>query len=108
MPITIQRTLDNDYIEAYLSLKKSLKKISKINLFTRSKNSNGRMRPWPNLMYYPGISLAELKKPIKTVPRSPGGDLNPGPPEYEPGVPTTLPRRSVVHTPKSVRSGAVE
>jgi hypothetical protein len=55
-------------------------------------------RSWPNLRYYPGIRLGGLRKTTKNLSqgsRSPGRDLNPGPPEYEAGVLTTRPRRSV-------------
>jgi hypothetical protein len=53
---------------------------------------------WPNFRYYLGICLEGLRKTTKNlsqVSRSPGRDLNPGPPEYEAGVLTTRPRRSV-------------
>jgi hypothetical protein len=46
----------------------------------------GRKRSWPNLRYYPGICLEGLRKTTKNLSqdnRSPGRDLNPGPPEYE-------------------------
>jgi hypothetical protein len=46
----------------------------------------GRMRSWPNLRYYPRIRLEGQRKTTKTliqVSRSPGRDLNMGPPEYE-------------------------
>jgi hypothetical protein len=48
--------------------------------------------------YYPGIFLKGLRKNTKNLIQdswSPGRDLNPGPPEYETGVLTTQPRRSV-------------
>jgi hypothetical protein len=54
-------------------------------------------RSWPNLRYYPGICMEGLRKttkPLSRDSRSPGRDLNPGPPEYE-GVLITRPRRSV-------------
>jgi hypothetical protein len=47
-----------------------------------------------------GICLEGLRKTTKNLSqdsRSPGRDLNPGPPEYEAGVLTTRPRRLVVH-----------
>jgi hypothetical protein len=47
---------------------------------------------WPNLRYYPGICVEGEGNPRKNVSqgsRSLGRNLNPGPPEYEPGVPTT-------------------
>jgi hypothetical protein len=47
---------------------------------------------WPNLRYYPDICLEELTKTTKNLRQSiqsPGRDLNPGPTEYEAGVPTT-------------------
>jgi hypothetical protein len=59
---------------------------------------------WPNLRYYPGICLEGLKKRRKTSIRITGRrsrDLNPGPPEYDAGVLTTLPQRSV----ESMREG---
>jgi hypothetical protein len=40
---------------------------------------------WPILMYYPNIFLEGLRKITKILSRdrrSPGRDLNPGPPEY--------------------------
>jgi hypothetical protein len=49
------------------------------------------------LKYYSGIRLEGLRK--TTIPsmdsRSPGRDLNPGPPKYEAGMLTTGPRLSV-------------
>jgi hypothetical protein len=51
------------------------------------------------LRYYPGIRLEGLRKTTKILNQdslSPGRDLNPGPPEYEAGVLTTRPWRSVV------------
>jgi hypothetical protein len=57
----------------------------------------GRKRSWPR--YYPRTCLKELRKSLKTLSqdsRSPGRDLNPGPPEYEAGVLTTRQRRSVL------------
>jgi hypothetical protein len=58
-----------------------------------------RERSWPNLNYYPGSCLEGLRKSTKTLSldsRSPGRDLNLGPPEYEAAVLTTRPRRSVI------------
>jgi hypothetical protein len=49
----------------------------------------GTKQSWPNLRYYPGICLEGLRKTTKNLTqdnRSPGRDLNPGPPEYEAGV----------------------
>jgi hypothetical protein len=58
----------------------------------------GRKRPWPNLSSYTGgICVYGLKKTMKDLSqdsRSPGRDLNSGPPEYE-GVLDTRPRRSI-------------
>jgi hypothetical protein len=59
----------------------------------------GRKPSWPNLRYYPGIRVVRLRKttkPMSQGSRSPGRDLNPGPPEYEAVVLTTKPRRLVV------------
>jgi hypothetical protein len=50
----------------------------------------GRKRSWPNLRYYPGICLG-LRKTTKNLSqdsRTPGRDLNPGPPKYEARVQT--------------------
>jgi hypothetical protein len=58
----------------------------------------GIKRSWPNLRRYPGICVEGLRKTTTNLSqdsRSPGRDLNPGPPEYE-GVLTTRPGRSVV------------
>jgi hypothetical protein len=58
----------------------------------------GRKRSWLNLSYYPSIFLEGLRKTTKNFSqdtRSPGRDLNPGPPEFEAGVLTTQARRSV-------------
>jgi hypothetical protein len=58
----------------------------------------GRKRSWTNLRYYPGISLEGLRKTTNKPPlgsRSSGRDLNTGPPEYDAGMLTTRPRRSV-------------
>jgi hypothetical protein len=49
-----------------------------------------------SLRYYSGIFLERLRKTMKSLcqdSRSPGVDLNPGPPAYEAGVLTTRPRR---------------
>jgi hypothetical protein len=57
-----------------------------------------RKLSWPNLKYYPGICLEGLRKTTKNIgqdSRSPGPDLNSGPPEYEAGVLATRPRSSV-------------
>jgi hypothetical protein len=59
----------------------------------------GRKRSWPNKRHYPGIFLEGLRKSTKNLSwdsRSPGRDLNPGPPEYKAGVLTTRKRRSVI------------
>jgi hypothetical protein len=53
-----------------------------------------KKRSWPNLRYYSGICLEGLRKTTKNLSqdsRSPGRDLDPGPPEYEAGVLTTRP-----------------
>jgi hypothetical protein len=53
---------------------------------------------WPNVRYYPGTGLEGLRKITKNLShdsRSPGRVFNPRPPEYEAGVLTTRPRRSV-------------
>jgi hypothetical protein len=58
----------------------------------------GRKRSWSNLRYYPRIWLDRTRKTIKNLSqdsRSPGRDLNPGPPEYEAGVLTTRSQCSV-------------
>jgi hypothetical protein len=50
------------------------------------------------LRYYPDIRLEGLRKRTGNLnqdSRSPGPDLNPGPPEYEAGVLTTRPQRLV-------------
>jgi hypothetical protein len=62
----------------------------------------GRKRSWPNLRYYPGICLEGLTKTTKNLSqhsRSPGRDLNPGPPEYEAGVLTTRTLSLVISLP---------
>jgi hypothetical protein len=54
----------------------------------------GRKRSCLNLRYYPDICLDVLRNTTKTLSqdsRSPGQDLNPGPPEYETGALTTRP-----------------
>jgi hypothetical protein len=51
-----------------------------------------------HLRYYPDICLEGLGKTTKNLnheSRSPGRHSNPGPPEYEAGVLTSQPRRSV-------------
>jgi hypothetical protein len=65
----------------------------------------GRKRSWPNLRYYPDICLEGLRKKTKNLSqfiRSPGRDLNPGPPEYEAEVLTTRPRRSMADIEGSI------
>jgi hypothetical protein len=55
----------------------------------------GRKRSWPNLRYYSGICLEELRKTTNTLSqgsRSLGRDLNSRPPEYKAGVLTTRTR----------------
>jgi hypothetical protein len=50
------------------------------------------------LRHYPDIRLKDLRKTTKNLSqdrRSPGRDLNPGPPEYEAVVLNTRPRLSV-------------
>jgi hypothetical protein len=58
----------------------------------------GRKRSWPNSKALsrnlPGGTEENHEKISQDI-RSPGSDLNPGPPEYEAGVLTTRPRRSV-------------
>jgi hypothetical protein len=57
----------------------------------------GRRRSWPDLRYYFGTCLEVLRKNTKIISqdsRSPGRDLNPGPPEYE-GVLITRPQCSI-------------
>jgi hypothetical protein len=61
----------------------------------------GRKRLWSNFKveYYPIIHLEILRKGTKNLSQdrwSPVRDLNPGPPEYEAGVLTTQPLRSVI------------
>jgi hypothetical protein len=66
-------------------------------------------RFWCNLRFCPDIWLLELKETAKYISHNslfPCRDLNPGPPEYEPGVLHTWPRRSVERTNQSV-SGMV-
>jgi hypothetical protein len=58
----------------------------------------GRKRSWPDVRYFPGICLEGVRKTTKYLSqdnRSLGRDLNLGPPEYEAGVLTTQPLRSV-------------
>jgi hypothetical protein len=54
----------------------------------------GRKQSLPDLRHYPGISLYRMRKTTKTsqYTQCPGRDLNPGSPEYEAGMLTTLPR----------------
>jgi hypothetical protein len=59
----------------------------------------------PDLRYYPSIILEGLRKPMTSLSQHnwpPGLGLNSGPLEYEAGVPTTRPRRSVEWLSKSV------
>jgi hypothetical protein len=56
------------------------------------------MRPKLILRYYPGIrpvGLRKTKKNLSQYKRCPGRESNKGPLEYEAGVLTTRPRRSV-------------
>jgi hypothetical protein len=62
------------------------------------------MRSWLNLRQYPGIYLEELRKTTINFSRSPGGDLNPGSPEYEAVVLTTRPPSSVL---ENIASGSI-
>jgi hypothetical protein len=58
----------------------------------------GRKRSWANLRYHPDIWLKVLRKPTRNLNqciRSADQDLNPGPHEYERGVPTILLWRSI-------------
>jgi hypothetical protein len=57
-----------------------------------------RKRLWPNLRYYFDIRLDRLNKTTTSVRRAGlrGRDLTPVPVEYEAGVLTTRPRRSVI------------
>jgi hypothetical protein len=58
----------------------------------------GRKRSWLILRYHPGIRLDGLRKTMTKISsdsRFPERDMNPGPPEYEAGVLTNRPRRSV-------------
>jgi hypothetical protein len=60
----------------------------------------GRKQSWPNLRYYPGICLGGLRKTTKKFSqdsRSPGSDLNTGPPLHEAGMLTSRQRRSLRH-----------
>jgi hypothetical protein len=57
-----------------------------------------RKRSWPSLMCCLSVCLEGLRKTTRTFrqdSRSPGRDLNPGPPEYKGGMLTNLPWRSV-------------
>jgi hypothetical protein len=66
-----------------------------------------RNRSRPNLRNYTDICLEVLRKTTKDFCqdiRSPGRDLNPGPPEYEAGMLTTWPRHSI---PPHIMSGKV-
>jgi hypothetical protein len=52
----------------------------------------GRKLSWRDLRHYPGICFEGLRKPTTNIcqdGRSPGRDLNPGPPDYEAVVLTT-------------------
>jgi hypothetical protein len=65
--------------------------------------SNELERMWPNLRYYPNICLEGLRKTTKSLSqdsRSPGRDLNLGPPKYEAGVLTTQLQCSVENNEK--------
>jgi hypothetical protein len=58
----------------------------------------GRKRSWLNFTVLPSIPLEGLRNTTKILSqdnRSPGRDLSPGNPEYEAGVLTIRPRRSV-------------
>jgi hypothetical protein len=58
----------------------------------------GRKRSWHNLMYYSGICLEGLTKPTKNLSqdsRYPGRNFIPAPSEYDAGVLTTRPWRSL-------------
>jgi hypothetical protein len=64
----------------------------------------GRKRSWPNLRHYPGILVEGLREIIKNLSedsRSQDRELNLRPPEYEAGVFTNQPRRSVRHSRKT-------
>jgi hypothetical protein len=59
---------------------------------------SGRKRSWPNLRNYPRICPEGLRITTKNLSqdsRSLGRDLNLGPPEYETGLLSTTPQRSV-------------
>jgi hypothetical protein len=61
------------------------------------------MWSWPDLRYYPVFCLEVLKKTTKNLGQNcqyRSRDLNPGPPEYETGMLTTQPRRSVPEVQK--------
>jgi hypothetical protein len=57
----------------------------------------GRTRPWFSVIYYPDIFLEGLRETqnLSQDSRSQDLDFNPGPSEYEAGLLTTQPRRSV-------------
>jgi hypothetical protein len=58
----------------------------------------GRKRSWPNTKVLLRHHLESLRKTTKTlshVSRSPGRNLNSGPPEYDAGMLTIRPRLSV-------------
>jgi hypothetical protein len=56
-----------------------------------------RKQSWPNLRLYPGICLEALRKPMKTsIMIANLRDLSSRPPNYEAGVLTSQPRRSIV------------
>jgi hypothetical protein len=59
---------------------------------------------WPNFEGLSGIRLESLREATRNLSqdsRSPGRDLNPGPPKYEAHFPTTRPRRTILryHVP---------
>jgi hypothetical protein len=56
----------------------------------------GRKRLWPNFNFSIRLEvLGKITKDFSQYSRSPGRDLKRGLPEYEAGVLTTRPRRSV-------------
>jgi hypothetical protein len=60
-----------------------------------------RKLSWPNLQWYPGIHVEELTKTTKNLNQdnwAPERNLKKGPPEYESGVLTTRPRRSMYYS----------
>jgi hypothetical protein len=68
----------------------------------------GCKRSYPYFRYYPSICVEGLKKAMTSLSqdsRSPGRDWNSEPPEYEAGVLTTQPRRSVSQKPTCVYFG---